>query len=298
MNDLQELKSKIKLSSVISRYINLKPYRGEHVGLCPFHNDKRPSLTVSDSKKFYKCFACGAQGDVFDFLKHHANIGIHEAKKVMGEMTFPHVNQKDWGDDPGYTIVKPAYTPPKSTLIHSSFGPPEQVWVYKTNEGEPLSFKCRFKDKKFSTRTLWRHEETHKEKWMWKDLPPPRPLYNLDKLNSDLYATVIVCEGEKAADAINFVAGGCVGITWPNGAESVTRADFAPLYGRNIFLWPDNDDAGRKAMDKVRTILHQHCNIGPDIAAPIGAELTWDAADAKDANLTLKRRSLSRGKER
>ena len=66
---LDELKSRLVLSEVVGRRVKLrKGSRGEFTGLCPFHNEKSPSFTVSDDKAFYHCFGCGQHGSVFDFV--------------------------------------------------------------------------------------------------------------------------------------------------------------------------------------------------------------------------------------
>ena len=52
----------------------------EYLGLCPFHNEKTPSFTVSDDKNFYHCFGCGAHGDVFTFLVEKEGLSFPEAE--------------------------------------------------------------------------------------------------------------------------------------------------------------------------------------------------------------------------
>ena len=55
---------KLLLSDVISKTVNLSKKGSDFIGLCPFHNEKTPSFTVSNDKGFYHCFGCGAHGDV------------------------------------------------------------------------------------------------------------------------------------------------------------------------------------------------------------------------------------------
>src|SRR3546814_6699902 len=57
---LDELRSRVTLSAVVGRRVKLVKRGREHSGLCPFHNEKSPSFTVSDEKGFYHCFGCGA----------------------------------------------------------------------------------------------------------------------------------------------------------------------------------------------------------------------------------------------
>lgn len=80
-------KELIPLHELIARHgVQLKLVRGEHVGLCPFHNEKSPSFHISP-KGFYKCFGCGASGDHYEFLKQHANMTFKEAKAYLESLT-------------------------------------------------------------------------------------------------------------------------------------------------------------------------------------------------------------------
>jgi DNA primase len=65
----EDIKSRLMPSKIIGQKVNLKQKTsGEFLGLCPFHNEKTPSFSVSDNKKFYHCFGCGEHGDIFEFL--------------------------------------------------------------------------------------------------------------------------------------------------------------------------------------------------------------------------------------
>ena len=64
---IEEVRSRTDIVGYISSYINLKKQGANYVGLCPFHNEKTPSFSVSPSKQMYYCFGCGAGGSVFTF---------------------------------------------------------------------------------------------------------------------------------------------------------------------------------------------------------------------------------------
>jgi DNA primase len=76
---LDELRQRISLVSVISRKVRLVRRGRESTGLCPFHNEKSPSFTVSDEKGFFHCFGCGAHGDVIGFVMRSDNLSFPEA---------------------------------------------------------------------------------------------------------------------------------------------------------------------------------------------------------------------------
>lgn len=78
-NFLSDLKSKISIVDVIGSYIKLSKKGNNYLGVCPFHGDTNPSLTVNEKKKMYKCFACGNGGDVFNFIKQFESINYQKA---------------------------------------------------------------------------------------------------------------------------------------------------------------------------------------------------------------------------
>ena len=70
---------------VISEHLNLVKKGREMVGLCPFHDDHRPSLNVNVTKQIFKCFACGAGGDVFKFVQMRENLSFSQAIERLAE---------------------------------------------------------------------------------------------------------------------------------------------------------------------------------------------------------------------
>lgn len=82
---LDELRIRLPLSDIVGRRVKLTRRNREHAGLCPFHNEKTPSFTVSDEKGFYHCFGCGAHGDVIGFTMRAENLPFPEAlEKLAG----------------------------------------------------------------------------------------------------------------------------------------------------------------------------------------------------------------------
>ena len=111
-----------------------------------------------------------------------------------------------------------------------------------------------------------------------KGFPKPRPLYGLQRLADSPNAPVIVTEGEKKVDALATTTTTYVPIAWPNGASNAKYADWTQLAGRNVLLWPDRDDAGRKAMAEVAEIL---LGLGCTVKVlQVQGTDGWDAADA------------------
>ncbi len=82
---IEEIRSKISITDVISQYVSLSPRGGRLWGLCPFHNEKTPSFTVNEEKGFYHCFGCGKGGSVYNFLMEIENLSFIEAASRLAE---------------------------------------------------------------------------------------------------------------------------------------------------------------------------------------------------------------------
>ncbi|MCH2541181.1 MAG: DNA primase [Alphaproteobacteria bacterium] len=80
---IDEIKTRIKVSDIVSKKVKLAPRGNEFVGLSPFSNEKTPSFTVSDEKGFYHCFSSGEHGSVFDFVMKTENLTFKEAVKKL-----------------------------------------------------------------------------------------------------------------------------------------------------------------------------------------------------------------------
>ncbi len=76
---VEEVRQRSDIVDIISSYVNLKKSGSNFFGLCPFHNEKSPSFSVSGSKQMYYCFGCGAGGNVFTFLMEYENLTFREA---------------------------------------------------------------------------------------------------------------------------------------------------------------------------------------------------------------------------
>jgi hypothetical protein len=167
----------------------------------------------------------------------------------------------------------------KVSFLHPKYGKPSQVWAYNDADGEVLHYVARY--------------DTESGKQIVPFLPngamkhvdAPRPLYGLDELAARPSAPVIICEGEKAADAAQRLKPDAVAVTWSGGSNAAAKADWMPLQGRTVTLWPDADNAGAKAATATKAAL-------TGIAANIRVidvndkPDKWDAADAEAEGLT------------
>ena len=83
---LDEIKTRLKVSTVVSKFLALKKRGKEYVGLSPFKNEKTPSFTVNDEKEFYHCFATAEHGNIFDFVMKTQNLKFGEAVKYLASL--------------------------------------------------------------------------------------------------------------------------------------------------------------------------------------------------------------------
>ena len=83
---LDEIKTRLKVSTVVSKIVSLKKRGKEYVGLSPFKNEKTPSFTVNDEKEFYHCFATAEHGNIFDFVMKTQNLRFGEAVKHLANL--------------------------------------------------------------------------------------------------------------------------------------------------------------------------------------------------------------------
>ena len=83
---LDEIKTRLKVSTVVSKVVSLKKRGKEYVGLSPFKNEKTPSFTVNDEKEFYHCFATSEHGNIFDFVMKTQNLRFGESVKYLSNL--------------------------------------------------------------------------------------------------------------------------------------------------------------------------------------------------------------------
>ena len=83
--EIFDIQRKINIVDVIRDYIPLTKKGKNYFGICPFHDDHNPSMSVSPEKQMYKCFVCGAAGNVFNFVKDYKNINYYEAVKEVAD---------------------------------------------------------------------------------------------------------------------------------------------------------------------------------------------------------------------
>ncbi|MEJ7913226.1 MAG: DNA primase [Chitinophagaceae bacterium] len=80
---IQQIQARIDVVDVVGNFVKLKKRGSSYLGLCPFHNERTPSFTVSPSKEIYKCFGCGKSGNSISFIMEHEKLGYAEALRWL-----------------------------------------------------------------------------------------------------------------------------------------------------------------------------------------------------------------------
>ena len=125
-----------------------------------------------------------------------------------------------------------------------------------------------------------------KREWRSKGFAEPRPLYGLDRLAARPDAPVLVVEGEKAADATGKRFEDHVVITSPGGSKAARKADWSPVAGRPVIIWPDADDPGTRYADDVADMARPAGAASVHVVKlPSGLPEGWDLADDLPAGI-------------
>ncbi len=82
---IDEVKARLNIKEVVGGFVELKKNGVNYIALCPFHQEKSPSFTVSPAKHIYKCFGCGRSGDAIEFVIEHKNVTYLEAIRILAE---------------------------------------------------------------------------------------------------------------------------------------------------------------------------------------------------------------------
>lgn len=96
---IEEVRTKNDIVDVISQYVKLQRKGSSYFGLCPFHNEKSPSFSVSPGKQMYYCFGCGAGGNVFTFVMEYENFTFVEAMQYLAERASVELPKVDYSKE-------------------------------------------------------------------------------------------------------------------------------------------------------------------------------------------------------
>jgi putative DNA primase/helicase len=245
---------------------------------CPAHADKHASLalTVSEGRLLWFCRAGCDQDAVTDALRAQ---GLLPGR---GNGSAGPASTKREGDEwrPVMPVPDNAAEP---AFDHFRHGAPSCAWTYRDCESRVLFYVARFDGQDGGKEVLPRCYGSMRGKvgWFWKAPPEPRPLYRLHELAVRPDSTpVLLVEGEKTAVSAAKLIADHACLTWQGGSKAVAKADWSPLQGRNVVVWPDADDPGRKAARQVGNALREIAATVRIVDPPASLPKGWDLADA------------------
>lgn len=196
--------------------------------------------------------------------------------------------------DDGQLILPIPDDAPPAPSIHSRFGNPSRIWKYRGPDGL-LCEVHRFDTsdgKQVLPVSYWRDPDGV-ARWRYKSIPDHRPLYRLDEIAIRDDASIVVCEGEKDADAGASIFPASVVTTSSGGSNAPGKTDWKPLAGRRVLIWGDADEPGAKYGKAVaETLAALGCDVSVIDAMALAAMAPgggnrepvkgWGAADAAD----------------
>lgn len=243
-------------TKILERLSDAKETSSGWMARCPAHEDRRPSLSISEGE------------DGRALLRCHRGCSTKEIVDALG------LEERDLFDDstkrpptPAIVATKKASRPkiekkagktyPTADAAQAAYGraigrKAAHVWEYVV-EGEVVGLTLRW-DKPNGKRDEIRPVSRHADGWRLEHMPTPRPLFNLSELSAPGGRRVYVVEGEKCVDA----AGGlglAPATTSAGGASSARQSDWTPLAGHDVVILPDADAPGRKYAAEVAETL-------------------------------------------
>ena len=224
---------------------------------CPFHEDKTPSASFGGDKgkgRLWKCHSCGETGDAWTLVKAAKDIEFKDADrwlKTNGFVAEDYSGEKKNGEK-GPKVHKTLDRAVKACLFGLNSGQSVGDWdspyqtPYHDQNGNIVVVVVRCENAANGDKTF--RQITPRDGGYVCVGPesgiPPLNLPNLDKSK-----LLVVCEGEKAADAAD--AMGLQATTWAGGAKATAKTDWETLRDFDVVIWPDNDEPGTKAAEEI-----------------------------------------------
>lgn len=280
---------------LLPRWLPNGKWQGHEWVVGNLHGDAGDSLKINANSGKWADFASGdAGGDLVSLYAAINGMEQGEAARALeaevGALPATPAPAKGRVKAAWRGVRNPKTKPPARITHHFKFGEPSRVWEYRDEGGAVIGLVARYDTAPGKKEIVPYTEDEATGKWGGGQWVAPRPLYGLEHLAKHPGAPVLIVEGEKAADAARTVLQGpYVVVTWPGGGTVWDKADWTPVHGRKVLLWPDADTAGTNTMvgyvkDGVShpglgVRLAEHC---PEVKVldVTGQPKGWDAADA------------------
>lgn len=287
--DFDRVREQYSCAEIVSRYVVIEKKRGGNQlwGLCPFHDDTRATnfnvYRGKDGTERFRCFACHEGGDVIDFVAAIERCTKPEAVEIIVGNSMPNVGEytpkklppnetSAWEPIIPVPDDAPPYKPeltfnPTNGKLRNYRSVMERMDPYRDANGKLMFWvvKLRFPDGgKACPQVTYCVGPGGERKWCAKRMDPPYPLMGLDDLAQYPLRHVIIVEGEKCKTEHDENCppspnGGplFVCVTWLGGTDCVEKVDWTPLIGRKNSYYADDDEPGRRAMNKIFDIVEK-----------------------------------------
>lgn len=183
--------------------------------------------------------------------------------------------------------------------IHPKYGKPERIYIYKNSDLTSYMAVYRYKLPELNSKgkhkkhfSQW-HFDKNTSKWVAKKPPNGYILYNLEQIMTYADKKIVICEGEKSAEAITRILSPNIYIPscWPGGSshKNIDQTNMMPLSGRDVILWADNDQEGLSAMQhlaaRIAHIVKSLTVVNPLPEDPESYDAADLAAEHQDQNI-------------
>lgn len=253
-----------------------------------FRGETHPSAYIRIDNCQWIDHACDEfRGDIFHFLAHKYSLDVKRDFRKLCETAANDLGVSSYvipiqsrRKAPDRT-PEPKDEPPLVPVPPDAPELPRQFcetgrWVYRDRNSHNIMLVIRSErepGKKQIVPFRWGDG-----RWISRQMPEPRPLFNLDHLVSQTELPVLIVEGEKCAQAAQELLPDWVVTTWSCGAKAIAKSDWSVLAGRRLYCWPDNDEPGAGVVAWLRTNLPE--NEIYRVGIPENAPKKWDVADA------------------
>lgn len=237
-----------RAKELIPQWLPGGAFKGDEYCCSDIRGGGGTSLKFNIKKGYGEDFGIGEKyGDMIALYARINGLSNAQAKKAIEIELGLQVQEVEIGSPPA------SEKPPVAS--HYKFGEPKEMYPYHDLAGNLLFYVCRYESPTEKTFLPYCWDKVNRH-WVSKGYPFTRPLYRVSQLRSDPGRPVMVVEGEKTCRAAAQIVGSRYHVvTWSGGASAFAKTDWSPLFGRNVLIWPDGDEAGMKAAIGIKDIL-------------------------------------------
>jgi len=224
---IQQILSRIDIIEIVGGFVKLKKRGTNYLGLCPFHNEKSPSFTVSPAKEIYKCFGCGRSGNTISFLMEHEKYSYAEALRWLAARYNVEIEEKEVSPE-----VRQQQQLAESLFIINAFA--QKFFsnvLFNTDEGQDIGLSY-LKERGFTEETMQKFQLGYSpDQWDVFSKAAIAAQYNLEYLQK---SGLVIVRDERVMDnyrgRIIFPVHNQTGKIIGFGARIIKSNDRAPKY--------------------------------------------------------------------